>query len=181
MRAVAVALISLALLSSAAGIAAAHTALIASDPAKDAQISAPLTTVVLTFSESINPTFANVVVRSADGRDWVTGQVRVDGPRLTVDVGPQPLPRGGYTVGYRVVSADGHPVSGSYAFTITAAPGGPTSATPSASSAPAEPTASPAASPSGPDTRTSIISAGIAGLALGGIIAFIQSRRRRNR
>ncbi len=34
---------------------------------------------------------------------------------------PERLSAGSYTVGYRVVSADGHPITGSYSFTVTAA------------------------------------------------------------
>jgi methionine-rich copper-binding protein CopC len=157
--------------------AAAHTSLINSDPAKDAQTSTPPSAVVLTFSEDINPQFATVVVNSADGHNWAATQARVDGPRLTADIGPQRLPNGRYTVGYRVVSADGHPVSGSYSFTIVgAADPSPTSAA-TAPSATAAPPA--AAEPTGSDTTRSILYAGIAGLAVGGVIAFWQSRKRR--
>ncbi|WP_236147644.1 copper resistance CopC family protein [Mycolicibacterium sp. CH28] len=181
MRTVVATLIALAFLPWGAGVAAAHTALVGSDPAGDAQISTPVTAVVLTFSENINPAFANVVVRSADGHDWVAGQAIVEGPRLTAEVGPQRLPNGAYTVGYRVVSADGHPVSGSYSFTIVGPANQPPPPTPSASPAPSTTTAPPPAEAAadGPDTKTSILTAGVAGLALGGVIAFWQSRKRR--
>ena len=180
LRVVVTTLLALAFWSWGGAVAAAHTALVGSDPANDAQVSTPLSAVVLTFSEDINPAFATVVVHGADGRNWVTGTARVDGPRLTADVGPAPLPNGKYTVGYRVVSADGHPVSGSYSFTVAGTPDQPTPAATSVAVAPTT-TAAPAASTesSGPDTRTSILTAAVAGLAVGGVIAFWQSRKRR--
>mgnify|MGYP001806701981 CR=1 FL=1 len=130
-----------------AATASAHTSLATSDPA---------------------------VLNSAGGRNWIEGAAKVYGPRLTAAVRSDIPGNGLYTVGYRVVSADGHPVSGSYTFTIADGP----SATPTPA-----PAATPQSSESpGPDTRSSIITAGLAGLALGGLIALWQAlRRRRNR
>ncbi|TQR87679.1 copper resistance protein CopC [Mycobacterium hodleri] len=179
LRTIAAALIALALSSAGVGIAAAHTALVSSDPAKDANLSTAPTAVVLTFSEDINPAFATVVVKSADGSNWVGESPQVDGPRLTAAVGPGRLATGEYTVGYRVVSTDGHPVTGSYTFTIAASPGEPppppasTEPTPSAAAAPSQ------SAPAGSDTKTTVITALVAGLALGGAIAFWQSRKHR--
>lgn len=181
MRTMAATLIALALSLLGAGIAAAHTALVSSDPAKDANLTSPLAAVVLTFSEDINPAFATVVVKSGDGRNWVSGSPQVDGPRLTAAVGPDRPATGVYTVGFRVVSTDGHPVTGSYTFTITGVPNEPPPAaatTEPAPSAAAEPSES---APAGSDTKTTVITAAVAGLALGGAIAFWQSRKHRRR
>ncbi len=128
-RAVMTTLMALAFWLSGVGVAAAHTSLVGSDPAKDASVASPLTAVVLNFSEEINPAFADVAVTSADGRNWVSGSASVEGPRLTVAVGPERLTNGLYTVSYRVVSADGHPVSGSYTFTIAGVPERPSPTT----------------------------------------------------
>lgn len=125
MRTIAATLIALALSSVGVGIASAHTALVSSDPAKDANLTKPPAAIVLTFSENINPAFATIVVSSADGRKWVSGSPQVDGPRLTAAVGPGRPATGVYTVGYRVVSTDGHPVTGSYTFTIAGTPNEP--------------------------------------------------------
>lgn len=179
LRAIVVSLGMLILLSSGSGIAAAHTALANSDPAKDATATTPPTTIVLTFTEDINPAFANVVVSSADGRNWVSESPRVEGPRLTAAVGPDRLANGAYTVGYRVVSADGHPVTGSYSFTVA---GVPVQASPTPTTAGAAPSAAePPAASVGSDTKTSILTAAVAGLALGGAIAFWQSRKHRRK
>lgn len=178
-RAVVTALGALILSLAGSGIAAAHTALASSDPAKDATVSASPAAIVLTFTEDINPAFANVAVNSADGRNWVTGNPRVEGPRLTAAVGPDRFANGAYTVGYRVVSADGHPVTGSYDFTVAGAPVQTPPTPTTAGAAPSE--AAPPAASAGADTKTSILTAAAAGLALGGAIAFWQSRKRRRK
>jgi methionine-rich copper-binding protein CopC len=184
-----VVLMALACWVSAAGTAAAHTALAGSDPAEGATAETVPAAVTLTFTEDINPTFATVVINSSDGRNWVSGPAQVTGPRLSVSVSPD-LPDGGdYTVGYRVVSADGHPVSGSFTFTVAPASGAPASTSSSPSGAPPTPAGpppttaapSPAAGPIGSDTKGSIITAAVAGLLLGAAIAFWQSRRRRRK
>jgi hypothetical protein len=58
-----------------------------------------------------------------DGNLWSTGTPRVQGAVLDMDVMPLG-PVGAYTVNYRVTSADGHVVSGSWAFHLTVAGAG---------------------------------------------------------
>lgn len=181
MRTIAATLIALALSSVGVGVASAHTALVSSNPAKDANVTKPPAAIVLTFSENINPAFATVVVNSSDGRDWVSGSPQVDGPRLTAAVAPDRPETGVYTVGYRVVSTDGHPVTGSYTFTLAGVANeqppaaAPTKPAPSTAAAPSQ------SAPAGSDTKTTVLSALVAGLALGGAIAFWQSRKHRRR
>ncbi|EHB54907.1 copper resistance protein CopC [Mycolicibacterium rhodesiae JS60] len=72
-----------------------------------------------------------MTVVGPDGNLWSDGPPQVQG--AVVSVGVRPLgPAGTYTVNYRVTSADGHVVSGSWSFTLTAAgegtPGPPASA-----------------------------------------------------
>ncbi len=172
----------LTLLSFGTGIASAHTALSSSDPAEDATVTAPPAAIVLTFNEHISPQFANVVLSSADGRNWISGSPQVQGQRLTAAVGPDRPGNGVYTVGYRVVSADGHPVTGSYSFIIAGVSDGPRPTSTSAAAAPSTAAPPPStAAPATSDTKTTVITAGAAGLALGGVIAFWQSRRNRRK
>ncbi len=105
--------------------AAAHTALISSDPAADASLSVGPARVSGTFNEELQPAFAAMTVVGPDGNLWSQGEPEVRGS--VVSVGLRPLgPSGGYTVNYRVTSADGHVVSGSWSFTVTV----PSSGTP---------------------------------------------------
>ncbi|ANE78466.1 hypothetical protein A7U43_03130 [Mycobacterium adipatum] len=175
-----------AFLALGSGTAAAHTAMTASDPAEGSTPIAAPVSITLTFNEEINPTFASAVLNDAGGRNWLTNSPQVQGSQLRVDLGPDLLPNGEYTVGYRVLSADGHPVSGSFAFTLNA-PGSQQS-TPAAapgSDIPTAATAQPAPAPADEDTSTStststaILVAAAVGIAAGGVIAAWQARKRR--
>jgi methionine-rich copper-binding protein CopC len=181
-RTIGVALVVLVCWASGAGSAAAHTALASSDPTNGATVGTAPAVVTLTFNEEINPAFANVVISSDDGRNWASGSPLVAGPELRASVSPDLPPGGVYTVGYRVVSGDGHPVTGSLAFTVAGVPGAAAPPSPSADAPPsitAEPPVS--AAPIGSDTKKSIITAGVAGLLVGAVIAFWQSRRHRRK
>lgn len=98
--------------------AAAHTALTASDPAADSTLTTGPDRVTATFNEELQPTFASMTVVGPDGNLWSTGDAEVRG--ATVGVAVRPLgPAGKYTANYRVTSADGHVVSGSWSFTVS--------------------------------------------------------------
>ncbi|WBB77026.1 copper resistance protein CopC [Micromonospora sp. WMMD1128] len=189
-----------ALLLAPAAPAAAHNSLQAATPAQDARLTAAPTTVTLRFAQRLNPEFTTIVLSNADGRKVPTGAPTVDGTagRVTID---GPLPNGAYTVAYRVVSADGHPVQGSYRFTVAdpaaptppAVPGGSgASGAPGASGPGGEPAAS-GARASGVDAAGSPMSGGDAGdgppvvllaggvlvaLALAGAVVLLLRRRR---
>jgi methionine-rich copper-binding protein CopC len=110
----------------------AHAVRIAADPAPDATLTTAPGRVSATFSEQLQTSFAAMTVVGPDGNLWSDGAPQVSG--ASVSVGVRPLgPAGIYTVNYRVTSADGHVVSGSWSFTLTVsgqgAPGPAASAT----------------------------------------------------
>ncbi|MDQ0538143.1 methionine-rich copper-binding protein CopC [Curtobacterium flaccumfaciens] len=130
--------------------ASAHSALTSSTPADGAVVTEPLQTVDLTFSEAPLAGLdagLRIQVTDAAGTDVATGDVSVSGTtmRRAVD-----LDRGNYTVLWRYVSPDGHPIEGTLAFDYRAAAAVPT---PSATGAPT-PTASTAPTPSATATAT---------------------------
>ncbi|WP_405823588.1 copper resistance protein CopC [Streptomyces sp. NBC_00838] len=130
----------------AARPASAHTELVTRSPAEAASESRPPQSVELTFSDEMTSRYAKVALTSPDGEQAAAGAPRVEGRTVTLPVKPG-LPAGSYTVGYRVVSADGHPVAGSYRFTVEGAAAGP--ATP----APSDPSSTPAPSPTPAPSR----------------------------
>ncbi|SJZ77971.1 hypothetical protein SAMN02745673_01421 [Marinactinospora thermotolerans DSM 45154] len=141
----------------------AHSRLLSSTPADGAHLATSPETVRLSFSDGLLEVGAAVTVLDGDSRPAQTGEIRIDGAELTLPL-PVELRDGGYAVRWRVVSADGHPVSGSLTFTVgdpTASPpalaGGQTTAEPSASPAA---TGAPAPAQSPPPLRV---------LALGGL------------
>lgn len=130
------ALAGLSLLAGA-GPAFAHSALIGSDPRNGAVMATGPQQVNLTFSESVQAGFSDVTVVGPDGRQWQAAEPSVDGAVVSVPVRSLG-PAGEYTVGYRVLSADSHPVQGSISFTLTEpGPGATAPAPPAETSAPA--------------------------------------------
>lgn len=127
----------------------AHSRLEGSSPAQGASLSTPPATVSLTFNEPVQIEFSTLTVIGPDGADYHTGDLsEVDN---TVTAGVLPLgPAGTYQIGYRVVSADGHPVAGAIPFTLTAPGPGSSAAKPAGGSALGS--ASPVAVPSSGDT-----------------------------
>jgi methionine-rich copper-binding protein CopC len=134
--------------------ALAHARLQSSDPADGASLDTAPQRVTLTFNERMTPGFNTLTVVGPDQKQYQSGDVAVDDSSVSIAV--QPLgPAGRYEIGYRVVSADGHPISGSVAFTLTtpgpglAAAPSATAAAPTAQAAPAPAAAAPADSGEG--------------------------------
>jgi methionine-rich copper-binding protein CopC len=133
-----------------AGTAFAHDVLTASDPANGSSLATGPSKVTLTFDLPVKEYFSTITVLGPDGNHYEGGASTVDGSTVSAPV--QPLgPAGAYTIGYRIVSDDGHPVSGSVRFTLTQA--GPGHGVPAAESAgsSAEAAAPSPGQPGGPD------------------------------
>ena len=126
--------------------AAAHEQLISTDPAAGTRVVGPVREVRLRFSGPIAPGFAALTL-SVDGQPPRMLESRVDGAEVVgvapvVDVAAAQQ----WTVGYRVVSADGHPISDVFGFTIQPATG---------SAAPSDRASSTAGSPTVPAPTSS--------------------------
>ncbi|MDN5932763.1 MAG: copper resistance protein CopC, partial [Pseudonocardia sp.] len=100
------------------GVASAHTRLLGSDPADGASLDAGPARVSLEFNETMQAGFSTITVVGPDGTRFQSGEVTADG--AVVSIGVSPLGAAGdYEIGYRVISEDGHPVTGSITFTLT--------------------------------------------------------------
>ncbi|MGC4759106.1 copper resistance CopC family protein [Micromonospora trifolii] len=95
----------------------AHNSLKTATPARDATLSSAPAEVTLEFMQRLDPAFTTIVLTDAAKRKLPTSDPVVTGAKSTVQV-TDTLPNGTYTVAYRVVSVDGHPVQGSYPFTV---------------------------------------------------------------
>ena len=154
-------LVSLVLLPTSV---AAHTNTVEVDPADGAIVEKLPPEATMTFGET--PTQVNVVLADPEGTvRKLTPEV--DGSTVAVRL-PAAGPRGDYTLSYRVVSADGHPVSGSSTFTVTTGPA-PTT-TPTA-------TVDPAAAQATTPWATLAIAGGAALVALAAGLLFWLMRR----
>jgi methionine-rich copper-binding protein CopC len=123
-----------------AGTAFAHNVLVGSDPADGASLDTGPRQITLRFDLPVQSGFNVVTVIGPDGGHYENGAPDAIGAAVTADVHPLG-PAGKYTVGYRVVSDDGHPVSGSVSFTLTRAGTGHPVAPAAAPGAPSAPAA----------------------------------------
>ncbi len=102
-----------------AGSAAAHAVLISSDPEQGAVVATAPTTVSLTFSEPVAVAAEGIRIFGPDGAQLDTGRAAALGRASTVGVGLRSgAQRGTYTVAWRVMSADSHPVAGGFTFSV---------------------------------------------------------------
>lgn len=115
--------------------AQAHDSLVSTSPAEGETITTDPGEVSLTLtgapqsSDALQTTI--IEVTAGDGHPASSGEVTIDGP--VISTGVELEHADSYTVDWRTVSADGHPIEGSYVFTY--APDGeattpPTSGTP---------------------------------------------------
>jgi len=130
----------------------AHTRLEGSNPADKSNVDSAPDSVSLSFNEDISAEFASMSVVGPDGTNYATGQVSAAGGQVSTAVSPLG-PAGAYTIGYRVVSDDGHPVQGKVSFTLTAPGPGAAAATPAPAAA--EATAAPAPATTAVDPQAS--------------------------
>lgn len=97
--------------------ASGHAALVDSDPEPDAAVPALPRSLELEFNEPIGSS-VEVAVTAPDGEPVVVSSIRADDRFVRADLAASTV-SGDYVVAYRVVSVDGHPVSGQYAVTVT--------------------------------------------------------------
>lgn len=96
--------------------ASAHDELLSTDPADGATASSPAQ-VTLTFSGQIAQVGATVVVTDGDGASVVEGEPVAEGTEVVQALAADLAP-GAYDVVWRVTSQDGHPISGTFGFTV---------------------------------------------------------------
>jgi methionine-rich copper-binding protein CopC len=169
----------------------AHDELLGSDPAADSTVDALPAELTLSFSAAIAPDegASEVQVTDAAGTQLTDGT-----PTAQDNVLTQPLSgtaSGPITVLWKVVSSDGHPISGEFSFTVAGAPTPTDTASPSptatetASPTPSEtasPTTTPVPAPASADMTPWII-AGVVVLLLviAAIVYLLVSRSRREK
>jgi len=144
LRLVALAIAALSALPVAlAAPAFAHSGLETSNPADGAVISEAPASISLTFDEELLADADSISLNRADGTNVTSANVQPIGKTVELPW-PADLPAGDYQAAYRVVSADGHPVTGAITFIFA-----PATAVASSSPASAGASASPAAQPGG--------------------------------
>lgn len=100
------------------GPASAHATLVETVPADTATVDRPPEAVVLRFNEPVEVPSDGIRVYDADAARVDAGALESSDPNEVGVTLPADLDDGGYVVTYRVVSADSHPVNGTFAFTV---------------------------------------------------------------
>lgn len=122
--------------------AMAHASQTGSTPEAGAVLASAPSTVEVTFDSPLMDIGAALVVRAADGTVISAATPQVAGERIRVDVPADAAP-GTYTVAFRVVSQDGHPITATFDYTVAG-----DEPAPAVASAPGSPPASASAPPS---------------------------------
>lgn len=196
------------IVTGSAAPASAHTDLVSSTPAAAETQAEPPRTVSLTFSDKMSNDFATVALLVGD-QDPLTLSTTTEGQRIVATVPADELPPAApgtvepvaWKITYRVVSADGHPVTGEFNFRAplpAAEEPEPTAApTTSAPSGAPPDSAAPAPQSSSPDVTSdprpadeedrgtqwwvALLGVGLMTAIGAGIVATLVSQRRRGR
>jgi methionine-rich copper-binding protein CopC len=156
-------LVVLVVLVGGAGPAVAHANLVGAVPADGSTVESAPTRVTLRFDENIR-TPSVIVVDGPDGKRVDHGATTVVDNSASVAI--RVRASGAYTVAYRVLSADGHPVSARTGFTFRGTDGAVTADRPS-----------PTVTRTGHGTRLVVVGAVAALVVASGIL--VAGRRRR--
>ncbi|HWI32327.1 MAG TPA: copper resistance CopC family protein, partial [Microbacterium sp.] len=181
-------LIAFAAPLAAATPAFAHDELLSSDPAADAVLAEAPGQVTLTFSADLitGEGATEVQVLDAAGTAVGDGDAVTEGTSVTQPLAAD-LGNGAYRVLWKVVSSDGHPTSGEFAFTVDAPVATPSASQSETTEPSAEPTAAvPSASeaPSAESVGTSsavpwVIAGIIAAAVVVAVVYLLAARARR--
>lgn len=109
---------ALALAAVIATPAFAHTHLTETNPADGATVTEPLTELTLQFDGQVGEgSFIELTTSTGENIDVPT--IEIGDMNMTATLA-EPLANDNYTVDWSIISADGHPLQGSYTFTVDA-------------------------------------------------------------
>ncbi len=159
--------------------ASAHSGLTSSIPVDGAIVTEAPAAIAFTFDEELLADADSISLNAADGSNVVSAKVQPTGDTVELPW-PAGLAAGDYQAAYRVVSADGHPVTGAISFTYapesaSAVPSAGVSAAPSLSAVPISETTEPESTGGNPWLGLGI------GVAIGLLLVVIFAAMRRKR
>ena len=123
-RILATALLGLGLVPLTASIGQAHSQLVSSTPTNGATLATAPAEVVFTFDENLLPDLDTISINTERGENVASKQVEPVANSISMPW-PNTITSGTYQVAYRIVSGDGHPVTGAITFTIGTASASP--------------------------------------------------------
>lgn len=172
----AVAAVGTAVLVAIPGPVWAHDTLVSSNPGDGARVTEAPAEVEMTFSAELLDVGTQVRVTDAQGADVTDGEPQVTGTSVTQDITPSEEPADTYTVVWRVVSSDGHPIEGTFSYdvgegaaaaqTSTGSPAPATTEPTTAGEATGETLSTPAATDTGDDAGAPVVLYAVGGAVL---------------
>ncbi len=87
-------------------------------PEANSQLTASPQQVSVTFNERVEAALFEIRVLGSGGKEVSSGKPAISEDRKQISVQTPNLPEGHYTVSFRVISSDGHPIGQSYLFTV---------------------------------------------------------------
>jgi methionine-rich copper-binding protein CopC len=132
--------------------------------------SSEVTEIQFTFSEPVQQSFnPEVILTNSEGIPVQLGDptFSVTGKTMTLPIATGALPNGNYKADYRIVSADGHPASGSLLFTVQGSSAPALVAAPASTDAPLVISPNPTSAPVDVDDTLGL------GLAIGGVVVVL--------
>lgn len=100
------------------GTGSAHSTLTSASPAPDSRVTTAPGEIELAFNERLENKGYAIRVYDRKGLPVTSNEAELDPGRRVIRLALPPLEDGSYTVTYRLLSADGHPVRASYVFTL---------------------------------------------------------------
>lgn len=98
--------------------ASAHAVLLTATPEPNSRVAETPPSIVLTFNERLDEGLFYIKVFGTDGKEATNRSAVMDASHTSIRLDLPKLEPGGYLISYHVISADGHPVGGSYPLAI---------------------------------------------------------------
>ena len=108
--------IAILLVFSLNGHAFAHTGLESSSPQNGETISEEIQQIILTFETKIEQT-STIRLKSADGTEIPVKDITITDKQMVGNL-EAPLDHGDYQVLWNIIGADGHPIEGTFTFSV---------------------------------------------------------------
>lgn len=111
------ALILIMLIAPVSG-AQAHDVLESTTPGNGATVATMPDAIEMTFNNTPIAIGSEIIINDNTGKNWATGPVDILDNHVTQALKPG-APAGTFTVEWRVVSSDSHPIEGTFSFSVT--------------------------------------------------------------
>ncbi|MCD1259326.1 copper resistance protein CopC/CopD [Paenibacillus athensensis] len=98
--------------------ASAHAFLVDTQPAPNSKLATAPERITLTFNERLDDGLFYLKVFDQKGKEAVSAKAAMSATHNGIELALPKLAEGIYVISYHVISADGHPVSGSYPLTV---------------------------------------------------------------